>query len=518
MFRKLLSMCVLLAALTLGSCIHNNIPYPRIQANFVTLEFQDQSGSTAIDTVTRTATVTLPEEADIYNVLVTGYSLSPGAELVGNPFADALDLSQPCMVDLRLYQDWQWKIVARQDIDRYFEVEGQMGETTIDVATRRVIVYVGAAEDLTEIKVVRAKLGPAGSEMTPALAEGSTFDATKPLKVTVENYDRAEEWTVYVEVIAELATTESADGWTRVAWVYGKAEATGESGVEYRVAGAEEWLRVPAADVTNTNGSIKACIKHLSPQTSYETRVYSGDDYGKTLTFKTGAEVELPNGNFENWWLDGKVWCPWTEGEAPFWGTGNPGAAMGGSSITVPTDDTPTGTGKAAKLETKNVLIKLAAGNIFTGDYVRTEGTNGVLSFGREFVERPVGLRGQFKYKCTPINKTSSEFSDMNGKPDTAIVWMALIDSPSPIEIRTNPANRNLFDENASYVVAYGKVQWAKDVEQYQQFKVDLDYRSTSRVPRYIIVCASASKYGDYFTGGVGSTLWIADFELEYDY
>ncbi|MDE5661445.1 MAG: PCMD domain-containing protein, partial [Muribaculaceae bacterium] len=34
----------------------------------------------------------------------------------------------------------------------------------------------------------------------------------------------------------------------------------------------------------------------------------------------------------------------------------------------------------------------------------------------------------------------------------------------------------------------------------------------------YIIVCASASKYGDYFTGGVGSTLWIADFELEYDY
>ena len=40
----------------------------------------------------------------------------------------------------------------------------------------------------------------------------------------------------------------------------------------------------------------------------------------------------------------------------------------------------------------------------------------------------------------------------------------------------------------------------------------------TSRVPTYIVVVASASKYGDYFTGGDGSVLFIDDFSLEYDY
>lgn len=44
-----------------------------------------------------------------------------------------------------------------------------------------------------------------------------------------------------------------------------------------------------------------------------------------------------------------------------------------------------------------------------------------------------------------------------------------------------------------------------------------LDYRYTDRTPKYILVVASASKYGDYFTGGVGSKLLIDNFELIYE-
>jgi hypothetical protein len=33
----------------------------------------------------------------------------------------------------------------------------------------------------------------------------------------------------------------------------------------------------------------------------------------------------------------------------------------------------------------------------------------------------------------------------------------------------------------------------------------------------YIILVASSSKYGDYFTGGDGSVMYIDDFELVYD-
>ena len=104
------------------------------------------------------------------------------------------------------------------------------------------------------------------------------------------------------------------------------------------------------------------------------------------------------------------------------------------------------------------------------------------------------------------------------GEPDTCIVYAALIDTPEPFEIRTNPRNRQLFDPNGDYVVAYGKVQFGESVSEYTPFEFTLDYRSTTRRPTYIIITASASKYGDYFTGGNGSVLLIDDFELLYDY
>ena len=42
-------------------------------------------------------------------------------------------------------------------------------------------------------------------------------------------------------------------------------------------------------------------------------------------------------------------------------------------------------------------------------------------------------------------------------------------------------------------------------------------YRDNSRIPRYIVIAAASSRYGDYFTGGVGSVLLVDEFELIYD-
>ena len=161
---------------------------------------------------------------------------------------------------------------------------------------------------------------------------------------------------------------------------------------------------------------------------------------------------------------------------------------------------------------------KLAAGNIFAGSYVRTDGTNGILSFGRSFTLRPTKLKGYMKYKTAPISSVSSGFTDLKGRPDTCIIWCALIDSAEPFEIRTNPSNRHLFDPDGAEVVAYGKYEVGYDVDAYVPFEFDLNYKATNRVPKYILVTASASKYGDYFTGGNGAVLYLDNFELEYDY
>ena len=48
-------------------------------------------------------------------------------------------------------------------------------------------------------------------------------------------------------------------------------------------------------------------------------------------------------------------------------------------------------------------------------------------------------------------------------------------------------------------------------------FAIDLQYRYLTRIPKYIIVVASASKYGDYFTGSTGSLMYLDDFSLVYD-
>ena len=509
---------VLCLAAMLSGCIKNNIPYPRIQANFVTLEASGQTGTTQIDTVNRVATITLPEDANIYSVRISGYSLTPGAHIVDNPFGNPVDLSEPIYVYLELYQSYLWSITAVQNIERYFEVSGQMGETAIDVPGHRVVVYVRSGTDIKEISVIRAKLASTAATMTPDLLEGGTFDGSKPFTITPDTYGHKEVWTVYVQTVEEAVTTVSVDAWTCVAWVQGQGEAGLDNGFEYRITGSEAWTKLPESQVTHNGGAFTGCIMHLLPETSYEVRAYSNDNYGSILSFTTGKELQVPNSDFENWWLDKRVWCPWAEDGEPYWGTGNQGAATVGQSNTVPTDDTPTGTGRAAKLETKWIVVKLAAGNIFTGTYIRTDGTNGVLSFGRPFTERPVRVQGMYKYTGAIIDRASNEFKNLIGQPDTCSVWAALIDSDEPYEIRTNPNNRRLFDPDGPEVIAYGQLLNAETITSYVPFDFELKYKSTSRVPKYLIICASASKYGDYFTGGAGATMYIDDIKLVYDY
>ncbi len=508
-----------------SSCIDNDIPYPRIQPNFTRFEVAGQYQDADIDTVNRAVVVYLPEDADLSNVNITSYAISPAdATVAGDVLAGAIDLSTTLDVTLSLYQDYLWTITAVQPIERYFTISGQIGSSVIDAAAHRVVATVPVTFDLSAITVESIKLGPDGSTMSPDLA-GQTVDFTSPVTVDVTTHGVTTPWTIYIETATANVTTVSADAWTCVAWVSGAAQAGKDNGVEYRRAGAESWTKVPTDWITFDGGSFTARIIHLDPATSYQARAYSDGEYGATLDFTTGVEQQVPNTTLSEWWLDGKVWCPWAEGGESYWDTGNKGATTLGQSNSVPTDDTSSPSiARAAMLQTKFVgvstLGKLAAGNLFTGVYVRTDGTNGVLSFGREFSQRPTRLRGYMKYHSATISNSISEMAHLKGQPDTCIVWMALSDAAQPYEIRTNndPKKRQLFDPDDPSVIAYGKFQTGSDVNDYTQFEVQLDYRSTSRVPRYIVIVCSASKYGDYFTGGNGSVLYVDDLQLLYDY
>ena len=119
---------------------------------------------------------------------------------------------------------------------------------------------------------------------------------------------------------------------------------------------------------------------------------------------------------------------PWASGGTPFWGTGNPGAAGFIGNLTTSTDESVSG--KAAKLETKDAVIKLGAGNIFTGDFA-LDGTNGILTVGRSFNSFPTALRFHYKYTSATINKIGQDVGDLanlNGRPDSCHIYIALSD------------------------------------------------------------------------------------------
>ncbi|MDE7452650.1 MAG: PCMD domain-containing protein [Paramuribaculum sp.] len=520
--RSVGALCAVLSVVA-ASCIKNDIPYPHIQPNILAVEAEHQSRTAAIDSVERNVTLFLDEDADLQDVRLASLTLSKGATCPDTAMiVEGLNLTEPVEIKFAVYYDYVWTFSAVQSIERYFTVANQVGASQIDVENHTASAMVPSELPLDEVVVRSLKLGGGTAVMSPDLV-GKTVDFTQPVKVTVTEFGREQEWTVSVTQTDVAVNIERVDAWTKVAWIYATAEEGRTVSFEYRLTGVDVWTQVPQGWVTVSGGNFNARIINLLPESTYEVRAVSGEDVTLPETFTTMNIARLPNSQFENWWLDGKIWCPWVEGENPFWGTGNKGATTLGPSNTSPIAnlDSPTGY-HGAKLESKfvgiSILGKLAAGNLFAGDYVATEGTNGILSFGRLFSNYPTKLTGKIEYTSVPISHYSSGFQYMVGQPDTCIVWCALGDWEEPYEIRTNPAKRKLFNPEDPGVIAYGQVQFGYSTDGYVDISVNLDYRSTSRKPRYILVVASASKYGDYFTGGSGSILNIDHLELEYDY
>ena len=517
---------ILIPAILIGlsGCIKNDLPYPKIQQNITVLTPEGAKSATLIDSTNLTATVYLTEDVDIYKVSFSEFKFTPGAEVTPDLSEGNYDLSSPLYVTLSKYQSYRWQINAEQTIDRYFAVEGEIGESTVDAVGKRIVLQVPFSADITALKVTAIKLGPAGhTVLTPDIIEGYTYDFSQPFAVEVSAWGRTEDWTIYVERVEQTVNTDNAEAWSRVIWAYGSCEAEKSGSFQYKLSDSEEWLEIDPEWLTQNGGTLSCYIPHLQPLTSYDVRAYSENEYANILTVKTEDTMILPDGSFDQWWLkDNKIWCPWDEGGTPYWDTGNTGAATLGQSNVVPTDHTVTGTGQAAQLDTKFVGIfglgKLGAGSIYTGSFAKVDGTNGILDFGRPFTLRPTKLRGYYQYRTADIDYTNTEFKELKGRPDTCHIYIALTDWTAPYQIRTNPNNRQLFNKDADYIIAYGELIYSGTMDNYEPFEIKLEYRDYFTTPTYLQITCAASKYGDFFTGANGATLYVDEFSLDYDY
>ena len=534
------------------SCaIENDIPYPISEGYITDIEVEGQTAAQGssdskaiIDKTKRTVSIVVDDAVDITKLRITkltvsndavisidstvcnNYSKFPtsGFETLDDLMVSAdtrVNFSSPVKLTLKTYQDYEWTINVQQYIERNIVVENQIGNAIIDEINFNVIIYVAEEQDLSKIKVTTFDLAGKNGSVYPNPTKDEYFDFSEP-KTFFATYaweEVSRKWTVYVyhsdgagsSELNTFARTTSAD-------ILGSVQSGKKPVIEIKKNSESDWTTVSQSDVNVSGTSFSATVSQLSPDTQYDIKVSVDGKEMSSASFDTTPATPLENGSLDNWHNVDKLWNPWEEGGQSFWDTGNKGATTISDSNSIPTDETCNGSGKAASLESKYLVLKFAAGNLFTGSYVKTVGTNGVLSFGRPFSAFPSKLRFNYKYTSNTIDKVGDDaFQYLKGRPDSCHIYIALTDWDEPLEIRTRPAERQLFDKNDSKVIAYGEYIQGSTTSSYQQKDIILNYKYNNRTPKYIVVVASASKYGDYFTGGEGSKLWLDEMELVYE-
>lgn len=543
----------LLGIMLLAGCkIENDIPYPIVEGAIEAMEVEglcDADGNSTtqatINKKARTVTLYVDDTVDKEKLRITKLTVSNDATYTvtdnsvclspylfpNTGFSSVKDLpqeadtrvnfSRPIQFKLHTYQDYLWTVTLQQIIKRDVLVENQVGKAVVDDFNRNVVIYVGQNQPLDKIKVKTFNLGGQHGTVVPNPCEQETYDFTDPVEFQVTHgwEETSQKWTVYVFKKSEaVSLTATAFPWATRAYLDGSVVGGQQPTIEYKKESESNWQTLSASSITVIGTSYTAMLQDLQPATVYEYRITAGGETSTTQNFTTAPATQLPNGSMDNWHQDGRLWNPWSSDGEKFWDTGNRGATTVGDSNSVPTDETSTGSGMAAMLESKWIILKFAAGNIFTGDYVRTTGTNGVLSFGRPFTSFPSKLRFNYKYNVSTINRVGDdEYEYLKGRPDTANVYIALTDWDEPLEIRTRPSERQLFDRSDPHVIAFAELLQGETVENWTQIDLPLQYRYTNRQPKYILIVASSSKFGDFFTGGDASKLWIDNFELIYE-
>lgn len=320
--------------------------------------------------------------------------------------------------------------------------------------------------------------------------------------------------TITVEVRPNVAVLVEAIPWSRFAFLKITAGSPDNLVVKYSKKGNESdeksIMIAPETIVVNSDGDYVAecLISDLDKATSYNYTVIADAEQPIEDNFKTDDEPEIPNLRFEDGYYNGKTWYPNASGGNSYWATGNEGLtstlAGGKPSNTIETDDVATKTStKAIKMTSVGgiSIVGHAAGNLFTGKFEMKISTKPSelkksVQFGREYKGRPTKLTGWYKYKTAPITIGSAPDGSVM---DKAHIYILLADK----------------DGNQ---IGYGEKVEENDVSEYTHFSIDIVYTDITAQPTTVTLVATSSKFGGDFIGGVGSELYVDEFELDFSY
>lgn len=521
----------LCGALAVSCVFPNDLDYPKVVGQILVFDTRDAK-EIAIDPGKREVSLILQEWADAAHVKVDRCVLSEMATC--SDIGEYLDLSNPVKVVLHTYQDYEWTIIATQPIERYVRCTGEVQEARFNLETRNVYVYLPDTQPLSQVTFEGMKLEAEGSRVvsttgyesnlqhlaltTRAVSFPITLDCVMERSFFVEVADsKVVEWHLKALQLKVNTAVSEVDAHCYSARVRGVFASDGSAvTVEYRKVDDAAWSS--AADVKVAGVGVTAHLRGLTPGTAYECRVRDGEEASSSMGFRTREPVQPENLNFDAWHASGKVWNPWKEGGVQVWDSANKATASFTGSATTPDEDfvAEPGPGKrACRMESSFAVVKFAAGSVFTGQFVKLQGMGAELAWGLPFTEKPVSLKGYAAYKSTPITDADASHAGLVGQPDSGHILVALTDWPDQFHVISSSATYVDFDKDPS-IIAYGRYVLTETTSGYVDFDIPLEYRS-DRTPRYLVIVASSSALGDYFTGGRGSTLWVDELELVYD-
>ena len=357
--------------------------------------------------------------------------------------------------------------------------------------------------------------------------------------ISVSTDDATQTYTYNILIPRKNLTSlqaKSVTPWSNFAELSGKASLEKNDfqnvTLQWKKQTDSDWTTVANSALTNNSGTVSYKLKGLSPNTAYTYRfVYNnGTDEpvnSNEVNFTTESQTALYNGGFENWYTDpnnSKIAICGSASDGKYWNSSNGGAATYIGSVTTQDTGFKHGGSSSAKLATAYAVIKLAAASLFTGDFIGLIGTKGAkLDWGVPFTSRPTALKGYYSYAPVAINKgnqPSGVGAPAKGSNDECQIFCALVTELFHVanaDAAGYEMTTTIDWENDSRVIAYGQMtQNSSSNGAWQELNIPLVYRSTTKKPTHMIIVCSASKWGDYFYGGDGSTLYLDDFELVY--
>lgn len=368
------------------------------------------------------------------------------------------------------------------------------------------------------------------------------------ISVTVDPSHNEYNYTFEVNMQESALTADfvPANTWAKFAYLEasnvqsGKGELVPENVTfKYRKKGDADWNDVIT---THQDGKYTATLTPLEGKTEYEYCLADGENMTPVQTLTTEEAVMLPNSNFDDWYCrkgkfimkDTEVWyaCSksYYDSNGTFWDSSNPGTGEGAAVLVGaplnPTQgvESPVHTvgGKAAQLKSAVSSGFIAAASLYTGTFGKIVGIpDAEINFGQPFTSRPIALKGYYQYTPKVINYVDRQPKGANIVKDETMdecsIYIAL--SKKAYIINNGDESTYINFEGDDNIIAYGELpSGAATVgEGYTEFNIPLKYKNLTEKPTHIIIVCSASKYGDYMTGGEGSTLYLDDFELVYD-